>query len=184
MNRVRTVQKIILDWDLRGCIYLNHWHNHIRVAHVFKIISRLGDGVFWLAMLFLVWCLEGLLFIGQLLYMLVVGSVGTLVYSLLKRKTVRPRPYQVHQVISLGERPLDHFSFPSGHTLHAVMFTTMLGWVQPILLIIMLPFTFLIALSRVVLGLHYPTDVLVGAVLGGFMAMLMIYLAPSLNVVL
>ncbi len=42
-----------------------------------------------------------------------------MIYKVLKIKTVRPRPYQVHQVIRLGEHPLDHFSFPSGHTLHA-----------------------------------------------------------------
>ncbi len=66
---------------------------------------------------------------------------GPRIYKLLKKKTVRPRPYQVHQVIRLGERPLDHFSFPSGHTLHAVMATTVLGYIQPMLLVLMLPFS-------------------------------------------
>ena len=90
----------------------------------------------------------------------------------------------MHQVIVLGERPLDHFSFPSGHTLHAVMVTTTLGYIQPILLLLMLPFTILIALSRMILGLHYPSDVLVGAVIGAAVASLMIVLAPSLNIIL
>jgi undecaprenyl-diphosphatase len=73
----------------------------------------------------------------------------------------------VHQAVVLGERPLDHFSFPSGHTLHAVLFTVMLGAHFPALLPLLLVFTPLVALSRMVLGLHYPTDVLAGAFLGG-----------------
>lgn len=66
----------------------------------------------------------------------------------------------------LGERPLDHFSFPSGHTLHAVLFSVMLGTYFPALLPVLLVFSVLVALSRMVLGLHYPTDVLAGAGLG------------------
>ena len=77
--------------------------------------------------------------------------------------TVRPRPYLAHQTITLGERPLDVFSFPSGHTLQAVLFTTMMGHQVPMMLWVLPPFTMLVALSRLVLGLHYPTDVLVGA---------------------
>lgn len=184
MSKVRVAQKVILDWDLKGCIYLNHWSNQPKVAHFFKTISRLGDGVFWLVMLFLVLMMQGLAYVFQLLYILAFGSIGTLIYKILKRHTVRPRPYQVHQVIRLGERPLDHFSFPSGHTLHAVMISSVLGWVQPILLIAMLPFTALVALSRMILGLHYPTDVFIGAGIGAVMATAIIWTAPLLNVVL
>ncbi len=43
------------------------------------------------------------------------------------------------------------------------MVSTLLGFVQPILLVLMLPFTVLVAASRMILGLHYPSDVLVGA---------------------
>lgn len=174
----------MLDLDLKGCIYLNTFSRSERVTQFFKIISRLGDGMFWYVMLGAVWILQGLMFGLQMLYMLLGGSVGTSIYKVLKKKTVRPRPYQVHQVIRLGERPLDHFSFPSGHTLHAVMATTVLGYVQPILLIFMLPFTVLVALSRMVLGLHYPSDVAVGALIGGTVASAIVLAAPVFNVAL
>ncbi|RSR25108.1 phosphatase PAP2 family protein, partial [Acinetobacter baumannii] len=106
------------------------------------------------------------------------------IYKFLKHKTTRPRPYQVHQVIVLGERPLDHFSFPSGHTLHAVMVTIVLGYIQPVLLAAMLPFMVLVALSRMVLGLHYPSDVIVGALIGAAVASLIIFVAPLLGIAL
>ena len=174
----------MLDLDLKGCVYLNHLSQSQRIALFFKTISRLGDGPFWYDMLLSVWTIQGLAYGLNILYLVVMGSIGTLIYKFLKNKTTRPRPYQVHQVIVLGERPLDHFSFPSGHTLHAVMVTITLGYIQPLLLILMLPFTILVALSRMVLGLHYPSDVIVGAIIGASVASTIILLAPSFNVIL
>jgi undecaprenyl-diphosphatase len=174
----------MLDLDLKGCVYLNHLSQSQRIALFFKTISRLGDGPFWYVMLLSVWTMQGLAYGLNILYLVVMGSIGTLIYKFLKNKTTRPRPYQVHQVIVLGERPLDHFSFPSGHTLHAVMVTITLGYIQPLLLILMLPFIILVALSRMVLGLHYPSDVIVGAIIGASVASTIILLAPSFNVIL
>ena len=172
----------ILDLDLKGCVYLNHLSQSQRIALFFKTISRLGDGPFWYVMLLSVWIAQGLAYGLQILYLLVAGSVGTGIYKFLKHKTTRPRPYQVHQVIVLGERPLDHFSFPSGHTLHAVMVTITLGYIQPLLLVLMLPFTILVALSRMILGLHYPSDVIVGAVIGTVVGCGIIFAAPLMNI--
>ncbi|WP_179998931.1 phosphatase PAP2 family protein [Acinetobacter sp. YH12239] len=183
MNFKNTKIKI-LDLDLRGCLYFNNLSHTQSIALIFKIISRLGDGVFWYMMVALVWLLQGPQYTIQILYIVVAASLGTLIYKILKTKTVRPRPYQVHQVIHIGERPLDHFSFPSGHTLHAVMATIVLGYVEPVLLVMMMPFTILVALSRMVLGLHYPTDVLVGALIGATVASGIILAAPALNIVL
>lgn len=174
----------MLDLDLKGCLYLNQFSHTERVAHFFKIISKLGDGAFWYVMLFMVWILQGIQYSFQMIYMVLGGAIGTAIYKTLKSKTVRPRPYQVHQVIRLGERPLDHFSFPSGHTLHAVMATITLGYIQPILLILMLPFTMLVAVSRMILGLHYPSDVMVGAIIGTSVASAIILCAPFFNIVL
>ncbi|MCG2609229.1 MULTISPECIES: phosphatase PAP2 family protein [unclassified Acinetobacter] len=174
----------MLDLDLKGCLYLNHFSHSQAVAYFFKMISRFGNGLFWLIMLASLWMLEGVFYLVQLVYLLLSGSVGTLIYKILKQKTVRPRPYQVHQVIRMQEQPLDHFSFPSGHTLHAVMASAVLGHIQPMLLILMLPFTILVAISRMVLGLHYPSDVVVGALIGAVVASGIIVSAPFFNIML
>jgi hypothetical protein len=52
----------MLDLDLKGCIYLNTFSRSERVAQFFKIISRLGDGMFWYVMLAAVWILQGLMY--------------------------------------------------------------------------------------------------------------------------
>ncbi|MFH7767246.1 phosphatase PAP2 family protein [Acinetobacter sp. BSP-28] len=174
----------MLDLDLKGCLYLNNFSHSQAVAYFFKMISRLGNGMFWFVMLASLWMLQGAFYIVQLLYLLISGSIGTAIYKILKNKTVRPRPYQVHQVIRLQEPPLDHFSFPSGHTLHAVMASTVMGYIQPMLLVLMLPFTILVAVSRMVLGLHYPSDVLVGALIGVVVASGIIMSAPFFNIML
>ncbi|APX61956.1 phosphatase PAP2 family protein [Acinetobacter schindleri] len=174
----------LMEMDLKGCVVLNHLSHSGRVAVFFKIISRLGNGVFWYVMIIATWALQGLLYSLQMLYLILGSTVGTAIYKVLKTKTVRPRPYQVHQLIRLGDHPLDYYSFPSGHTLHAVMATTMLGYAVPVLLILMLPFTVLVAASRMILGLHYPSDVAMGAVIGITVAVSFISLAPLLNIVL
>ncbi|MNV30971.1 phosphatidylglycerophosphatase B [compost metagenome] len=66
--------------------------------------------------------------------------------------------------------PLDEFSFPSGHTLHAVSFTIVALAYYPWLAPLLVPFTVLIGLSRVVLGLHYPSDVLAATGIAALLA--------------
>ncbi|MES2546747.1 MAG: phosphatase PAP2 family protein, partial [Pseudomonadota bacterium] len=72
----------------------------------------------------------------------------------------------VRQDVWVVGKPLDHFSFPSGHTLHAVAFSVVAMQYYPELSIVLVPFTIMVAMSRVILGLHYPSDVLAGATIG------------------
>lgn len=174
--RLSACQQRLLAWDTRLCLRANLLSQRHLVAKGFKLISRLGDGWAWalacvVFIISLLWQGEAVVVVmAKLAAVLLSSFCGYLLYKLLKSHTVRPRPYQVHQAIMLGERPLDVFSFPSGHTLQAVLFTIMLGSQVPMILWLLLPFTLLIALSRLVLGLHYPTDVLVGAGIGATFA--------------
>jgi undecaprenyl-diphosphatase len=156
--------------DARLCIRVNralrvHW-----VLQMFRVVSRLGDGVLWYALMLAMLIGDRSGAAPAVLHMVCVGAVCTVCYKLLKHRTVRLRPYQVHGEVAVGAAPLDAFSFPSGHTLHAVAFTLVAVAYDSGLAVLLVPFTLLVAASRVALGLHYPSDVLAGALLGGAIA--------------
>lgn len=136
-----------------------------------RAASRLGDGVFWYALMGSLLVAHGLDALQPVLHMIAAGLAGTLAYKWLKGATERPRPYQACPSICCLTAPLDRFSFPSGHTLHAVVFSLVATAYYPALGWLVWPFTALVALSRLVLGLHYVSDVLVGALLGASIAL-------------
>jgi undecaprenyl-diphosphatase len=92
--------------------------------------------------------------------------INAMIYRQIKLRLMRPRPFVRHGHIRQGARTLDEFSFPSGHTLHAVTFGVILSVAWPPLALFWLAFAALTGLSRVVLGLHYPSDVLAATGLG------------------
>ncbi|MCS6970906.1 MAG: phosphatase PAP2 family protein [Planctomycetota bacterium] len=140
--------------------------NRLPWGRLFAWVSRLGDGWFWYALGFALLAASGMEAVPAVSLMVAGGLLGSLLYKLLKHGIRRQRPSAVAPGLVLTVAPLDRFSFPSGHTLHAVLFSVIatahagwLGW-------IVWPFTVLVAASRLVLGLHYLSDVLAGAAIG------------------
>lgn len=161
--------------DARLCVRVNQTSQYRSVRWAFRLVSRLGDGVFWYTVMLGIVLSQGHAGLYPVMHMALTGLVGTLFYKWVKGKTLRPRPYEVHQDIWLTGRPLDRFSFPSGHTLHAVAFTVVALAYYPMLWSLLIPFAVLVAMSRVVLGLHYPSDVLAGATIGAAIASTSLY---------
>jgi undecaprenyl-diphosphatase len=160
----------LTHWDLRVCLRFNRVCRRVTCRLLFQCASLLGDGIAWYALMAFLLLRDRDAAIVPVLHMVMVGLTCTVVYKWIKARTLRPRPYQAHAGIEHFAAPLDHFSFPSGHTLHAVAFTVVALSYYPALAWLLVPFTALIAVSRVVLGLHYPSDVLAGALLGAAIA--------------
>jgi undecaprenyl-diphosphatase len=156
--------------EVRLCLPVNSAARFALVRNYFALVSRLGDGIAWYSLLATLPLVAGIGAILPALHMAVTGLAGVLVYKLLKQRLLRERPFHSHEGVRAVVNPLDRYSFPSGHTLHAVSFTVMLGHYFPPLLWLVVPFAASVAVSRVVLGLHYPTDVLAGALLGWLLA--------------
>lgn len=141
---------------------------------LFIAVSRLGDGPMWTLAIVLLPALNlfgpGLNGTVVALQMLSTGVINLALYKLLKQRIARARPYTDCPGICARTRALDCYSFPSGHTLHAVAYAWVLGWHYPLAAWVLAPYAVLVALSRVVLGLHYPSDVLAGAFVGAMVA--------------
>ncbi len=139
-------------------------------------VSRLGDGFLWAAVMVLLPWIDGRQGTGRTAQLMALGVVNVTLYLWLKPRIARPRPCVACEGVRARTRALDTFSFPSGHTLHAVAFTVVLSHHYPLLSVLLWLFSLLVAASRVVLGLHYPSDVLFAAVLALLTAHLALYL--------
>ncbi len=156
--------------DLSLCVLFNRHVRRRFVQRFFAAVSRLGNGVFWYALMAVLPLTYEAAGAMAALHMIAVGIVGVVLYKLMKGHISRERPFVKHPQIRLGAMPLDRFSFPSGHTLHAVAFTMVAVHYFPALAVVLVPFALLVAMSRMVLGLHYPSDVAMGAAVGAALA--------------
>ena len=168
----------IEQFELPICQYFNRANNFKAVNQLFKVISRLGDGVFWYCLIAMTVLFFGERAVIPALHMLLTGALGVIIYKALKERLVRERPFITYKVIVCDAKALDRYSFPSGHTLHAVNFSIMLIFYYPSLAWLALPFAVLVAISRFILGLHYISDVVIGALLGATLATCSLQLYP------
>lgn len=154
------------EWDRRGARWAHRAALRPGVRRAFALASRLGDTPGWLAVLLLLPLLDTVGGARVAQGMLLLGTVDLLLYWALKRGTRRQRPFEQCDDIRACVSVPDAFSFPSGHTLHASAFALLLGSAYPALALPLWALAGLIGAARVVLGVHYPSDVLVGAALG------------------
>ena len=128
--------------------------------------SRGGDG--WL------WGLlgAGVLWAGGerryqvLLTTAAAGAAAIALFSLVKRLAVRSRPCALIPFASFPKIPPDRFSFPSGHSVTAFAVTVPLCLFYPSYMLALLLCAASVAASRVVLGMHFVSDVVAGSMMG------------------
>ena len=130
------------------------------------LASRLGDGWLWWGIGLV------LLFLGGPQRFIAVGAaaaseiVSLGLFLKIKKLIGRTRPCAIGQNCWATLLPPDQFSFPSGHSMTAFSVAVPLSLFYPSIEPILLFCAFSIALSRIMLGLHFLSDVLVGATLG------------------
>lgn len=135
-------------------------------------ITHLGDGgLVWILLAVLLLCRKatrqtGLHIAVAMLFCLVFGNL------LLKNLFARPRPFAVDPSILLLLPPPGDWSFPSGHTMHSVAAAMVLVFERKRGRWWALALAVLIGFSRLYLRVHFPSDVLVGALVGLFAAWL------------
>jgi undecaprenyl-diphosphatase len=100
----------------------------------------------------------------------VAAGLGIAAFLFLKKRTNRKRPCAIEPHCWAKLLPPDRFSFPSGHTITAFAIALSLAAFYPSLLPGLLFCAASIALSRILLGMHFLSDVLAGALIGSGLA--------------
>lgn len=149
---------------------------------VMKLITHLGDkGILWILVTLALLAIRKTRRLG--VFCAVSMVIGLIVTNLIiKNWVARIRPYELIQGLECIVGKADDFSFPSGHTTNSLACAWVLFRRAPRKLgVAALVMAILIALSRLYVGIHYPTDVLGGAVIGIGSACLALWLVPRLE---
>jgi undecaprenyl-diphosphatase len=146
-----------------------------RAPRWFRILmitmTRGGDGWLWYAIGII------LVFFGGDNRFPAIGAgasaavAGIFVFRALKHSSRRKRPCEIEPHCWASILPPDKYSFPSGHSITAFAVATALGMFYPQLLICLLTAAVLIAASRIILGMHFLSDVLAGIGIGILLGM-------------
>jgi undecaprenyl-diphosphatase len=145
---------------------LNHWRPPRWMRLWMIAATRGGDGWLWYAMGLIVALFGGADRVPALASAFVAVSLGIAVFLKLKRAIGRRRPCAMEPHCWATLLPPDQFSFPSGHTITAFAVALALGSYYPTMLPGLLFCAASVAASRILLGMHFLTDVIAGAALG------------------
>ena len=155
----------IHKYDVFMFTWLINTRMHGALTKVSRYLSKTGDGSLYLLVIGTIFWHEGIksLFLQAILLAFLIERS---VYFVLKNGLKRNRPEAALKNFRSIITPSDQFSFPSGHTSAAFMMATLLSYYFPLLIIPLYCWAALVGCSRVVLGVHFPTDILVGVILG------------------
>ncbi|PJG58600.1 phosphatase PAP2 family protein [Aeromonas cavernicola] len=155
----------IQHWDLRVCrACLLHPYNKPQ-ARVSRLVSRTGDGPLYGVLAALLWW-QGEAERELVKWALLAFALELPLYLVLKNSLKRQRPVGLPVFIT----PSDRYSLPSGHTAAAFLMATILASGFPLWAPLWFGWATLVGASRLLLGVHFLTDLVAGALLGGLCA--------------
>jgi len=162
----------LVDYDQRTflwCAAFSHTKNLHTAA---RIISRTGDGYLQVFLPLLIWAYIGASAFTFVNILVFAFTVERSLYWVLKNSLKRRRPPAAIPRFKAMITASDEFSFPSGHTSGAFLLAILVSNYIPVLAIPLFIWVACVGLSRVILGVHFPADIIAGMALGGSIALL------------
>ncbi|MDM5329152.1 phosphatase PAP2 family protein [Neobacillus sp. CF12] len=171
---MRKIQSLY-QFECRVFLEINS-HFDKRIMNLFfRTITQIGGALFISATTLLL-----ILFTSNQTRLTAISSAAALALShipvqLAKKLFPRKRPYLQIETTKILPNPLKDHSFPSGHT--TAVFSVIVPFLlqTPSLAAVLIPLGLSVGISRIYLGLHYPSDVIAGGILGGSFGSLCFY---------
>ena len=162
----------LYQYDLRMLLWCRKSRFYPQFIALVCSISRSGDGYLQLSFPLVYWLLypeDGGDFIRLAL---IAFSIERPLYLLLKNTLKRRRPPEVIAHFTSVVQASDQFSFPSGHTMAAFLLAGISTFHLGVIALPLYLWALLVGCSRVILGVHFPSDIIAGATLGCVIALI------------
>lgn len=164
------IMRTIHAYDVNLFLWVSQRKSQRFLVRCARCLSKTGDGYLYLLLA------AALGYSAQPtdILLLTCLAVGLLIerptYLILKNLCRRERPPAALKIPGFII-PSDRFSFPSGHTSAAFLVATLSSFFHPALTPFLLGWAVLVGMARVVLRVHFPTDTLIGALIGTVLAL-------------
>lgn len=158
--------------DTRLLLWCGKSHHCPGLMRLVRAVSRSGDGYLQVALPLLLWAVDPARWQALALHCALAFALERSLYLLLKPGLARRRPPEVLPSFSSVIQASDKFSFPSGHAMASMLLASVVALHAGALAWPLFVWAAAVAASRVLLGVHFPTDVIAGAALGAAIAQL------------
>lgn len=163
---VERLKRAFYDGDIRIFYFMNGKLKCRTLDRIMPALTMLGSASATIIVCLVVGILGNNLMETASIEAFIALTTSHIFVQILKRIVCRERPSRMLPGTNTFNVPLDYYSFPSGHTTAAFSINTVFAFYKPAMVAPLMAFSFIVGLSRLYLGVHYPSDVFVGLLIG------------------